>query len=277
MGKYKPVKRVKTKSHRRGLSRFFWPGVILGIVASIAIFCTFQLSESASSNYPSQLKVAIIDQLCTVEPNEAFISEVTKELEGYGFEVDVYQGDDITVNFYRKLPTYGYKLIVFRVHSGSLVGEDVANTTWLFTGEPYSKTRHVIEQLTDQVTYAATHEGAPYVFAISPKFVAQGIEGQFAGTAIIMMGCSCLVRKDLAEAFIEMGASTYIAWNLSVHLHYVDGATTVLLEKLCSQELTVAKAVAETMEEKGPDPEHGAVLKYYPAQTGDKTLGQLIE
>jgi len=131
--------------------------------------------------------------------------------------------------------------------------------------------------MTDRVTYAATHEGAPYVFAISPEFVAKGMEGQFSDTAIIMMGCSCLVRKDLAGAFIEMGSSTYIAWDLSVHLDYVDGATTVLLEKLCSEELTIAVAVAETMEEKGPDPDHGAVLKYYPAQTADKTLRQLIE
>ena len=131
--------------------------------------------------------------------------------------------------------------------------------------------------MTDQATYAATHPGAPYMFAISPKFITQSIERQFADTAIIMMGCSCLIREDLAGAFIGMGASTYIAWNLSVRLDYVDGATTVLLEKLCSQELTIAVAVAQTMEEKGPDPEHGAVLKYYPAQIGGKTLRQLIE
>jgi len=30
------------------------------------------------------------------------------------------------------------------------------------------------------------------------------------------------------------------------------------------------------MEEKGPDPEWGAVLKYYPAESGNKTIAELI-
>lgn len=57
----------------------------------------------------------------------------------------------------------------------------------------------------------------------------------------------------------------------------MDEATAVLVEKLCSQGLTVGAAVAETMEEKGPDPDYGAVLKYYPPQSDNKTLRQLIE
>jgi hypothetical protein len=53
------------------------------------------------------------------------VGNVTKELEDYGFEVDVYQGDNITVDFYRRLPTYGYRLIVFRAHSGLLAEDGV--------------------------------------------------------------------------------------------------------------------------------------------------------
>ena len=103
------------------------------------------------------------------------------------------------------------------------------------------------------------------------------MEGQFNNTAIIMMGCDCLYLKDLAQAFIQKGASTYIAWDVSVLLDYVDDATAVLVEKLCSKELTIAKAVAQTMREKGRDPKYGAMLTYYPLETRDKTLRQLIE
>jgi len=38
----------------------------------------------------------------------------------------------------------------------------------------------------------------------------------------------------------------------------------------------VKEAVDHTMAAIGPDPEWGAVLKYYPAQSGDKTLKELI-
>jgi hypothetical protein len=99
-----------------------------------------------------------------LQPNEAFIVQITKYLEGYDFKVDLYQGGDVTVELYRKLPTYEYQLIIFRVHSG-LLGADpkVTNRTWLFTAEPYSKMRRVTEQLTDQVTYAKTRDDAPWV------------------------------------------------------------------------------------------------------------------
>lgn len=231
-------------------------------------------SYNSSSN---SLKAAIVDQLYVLQPNEAFISEVTKELEDYGFEVDIYQGDEVTVDLYRSLPSLGYELILFRAHSGLLSGEDVANTTWLLTNEPYSKTRHVAEQLTDQVTYAQIHEDAPWVFAISAKFVTQSMKGELNNTVIIMMGCSCLYLDDLAQAFIEKGASTYLGWDASVDLSYVDDATLNLVRNLCAKELTVRKAVAKTMAEKGPDPRHRAMLQCYPPSSGSQAVAELVE
>jgi len=238
----------------------------------------FLLGACSTSSPKLEARAAIIDQLYNLQPNKAFIEQTTQYLEDYGFEVDLYQGDAVTVDLYRKLPTYGYKLIIFRVHSGLLgVDPKVTNRTWLFTAEPYSKTRHVTEQLTDQVTYAKAYDDASWVFAISAKFVTQSMEEQFSNTSIIMMGCDCLHFKDLAQAFTQMGASTYIAWDVSVMLDYVDDTTTSLIEKLCSEELTIEVAVAQTMEEKGPDSDFGAVLRYYPWQSGAKTLRQLIE
>jgi len=222
-------------------------------------------------------RAAIIDQLHTRFPNPTFTEETTRELEDFGFEVDVYYGDSVTVDLFRNLPTYGYKLIIFRVHSGLLgVDPKVTNRTWLFTNEPYSKTRYLAEQLTDQVTYARTHDDAPWCFAISAKFITESIKGQFDNTAIVMMGCDCLHFTDVAQAFIEKGASTYLAWDVSVILGYVDDTTPSLVKKLCSDELTIEEAVYDTMREKGPDPDFGAVLKFYPRQTGEKTLRQVI-
>lgn len=255
-----------------------WRHYIVLVVLILALSGLILFGACSAPSPELETKAAIIDHLYTLQPNPAFIQQTTKELEEFGFEVDVYQADEVTVDLYRKLPTYGYKLIIFRVHSGLLgVDPKVTNRTWLFTAEPYSKTRHVTEQLTDQVTYAKAYDESPWVFAISAKFVTQSMKGQFNNTAIIMMGCDCFHFKDLALAFIQRGASTYIAWDVSVLLDYVDDATIALIEKLCSEEFTVREAVAETMKEKGPDPEHGAVLKYYPPASAGKTLGQLIE
>jgi hypothetical protein len=222
-------------------------------------------------------KAAIIDQLCILTPNQAFIDQTTRELEKYGFKVDIIPGDAVTVDLYRGLPAYGYKLIIFRVHSGLLgVDPKVINRTWLYTAEPYSKASHLIEQFDDQVTYAKTHEDTPWFFAISAKFLDKSVEGEFDKTAIIMMGCDCLHFNDFAQAFIQKGASTYIAWDASVMLNYVDDTTPVLIEKLCSDKLTVEEAIAQTMSEKGPDPDFGSVLKYYPEQSSHHTLDELI-
>ena len=222
-------------------------------------------------------KAAIIDQLYVLQPNQDFIQQTTQELEDYGLEVDLYQGDEITVDLYRQLPGLGYKVIIFRAHAGLLGMEgEIIKRTCLFTNEPYSERKHVAEQLSDQLAMARIDEHHPWVFAIGDEFVTQSMEGQFANTVVIMMGCSCLYLDDLAQAFIEKGASTYLGWDVAVDLSYVDDAAISLVQNLCGENLTVREAVAKTMAEKGPDPHHGAELKYYPAKSGDKVVRELI-
>ena len=258
------------------------------LIILIIAFCSFPAcSQSPSSPAePPQASdpavdlpgAAIIDQLYTLQPNTAFINEVSQELEDCGFEVDLYQGDEVTVDLYRKLPGYGYKLIIFRAHSGLLSNEgEVVRKTSLFTNEPYSETGHVAEQLADRLAMARINKNYPYVFSIKDTFIAHAMQGEFNDTVIIMMGCSCLHIDDLAKAFIEKGASSYVAWHATVGLGYVDKATPYLIKKLCQEGLTIKGAVGNTMSDIGPDPQFGARLKYYPPQSGDKTLKQLTE
>jgi len=202
---------------------------------------------------------------------------MTQELEDFGFEVDVYQGDEVTVNLYRQLPGHGYELIIFRAHSGLLGSEgEVIKRTCLFTNEPYSQTKHVTEQLSDQLAMARIDENHPWVFGIGAKYVAESMEGRFPNTVVVMMGCSCLYLYDLAQAFIQKGASTYMGWNASVSLDYVDEATPILVTKLCSKGMTMKEAVDKTMADAGADPDYHAHLKYYPRESGNKTIRLLI-
>ena len=217
--------------------RYIKAQLAITIIVSLFLLPSCTQSPNPLSNSP---KAAIVDQLYSLQPNEAFISEVSKELEDYGFEVDLHQGDDVTVNFYRQLPGCDYKLIIFRAHSGLLGREgEIIKRTCLFTNEPYSQTKHVAEQLSDQLAMARIDETHPWVFGIGDEFVTQSMEGEFGNTVIIMMGCSCLYIEDLAQAFIEKGASAYLAWDGNVNLDYVNKATPYLVRQLCLQKVTI--------------------------------------
>lgn len=239
------------------------------------------LSACSAPGPGAEPRAVIVDQLSLLDPNQAFIDQVTAELEAYGFEVDVYQGKEVGVKFYRELPKYGYKLIIFRAHSGLMEHKEDSHvvrkeTTYLFTGEAYEKTKYVREQLTDQMLKAEMVEDSPLVFAINSKFVMESMDGRFQDTVIIMMGCSCIYLGDMATAFILKGASTYLGWDATVGLGYVDQATANLITNLCDKEMAIEQAVAETMAEIGRDPEYHACLKYYPAQSGSQTIRELI-
>jgi len=257
----------------------------LFIVSVIIVLTTLILtacSNHPAENHSAETKAAIVDQLYLLESNPAFIEKATQILESHGFTVDLWQGKEITVDFYRELPERGYKLIVFRVHSGlllSMEGSKVVplETTYLFTGETYTTTKYVSEQLTDKVSNALMSENYPLIFAVNSDFIRENTKGSFDNTVIIAMGCETHYFDDLATAFIEKGASVYTGWSTVVSLEYVDTATLNLLDNLCTENLTVEQGVAETMAELGHDPYFRAYLKYYPAESGGKTITELIK
>jgi len=265
----------KGKPPKRGLPRYAWVLIALaiaGIVIAVRLYPPDQCPRDAMA-HP---RAAIVDQLSILQENPAFIAEVTRELEGQGFEVDLYQGEQITVDFYRKLPTHCYRVIVFRTHSGILEeGEQVHLKTTMFTNEEFDWKKHQADVWHDRLFRAGIDDEDPRVFSIGPKFIRDGMQGRFNDTVIIMMGCAGIYLEDLAEAFMAKGASAYLAWDASVLLDYVDGATEHLVKQLCSDGATVKEAVVSTMAARGPDPRYDAELQYYPPGIGGKTLADL--
>lgn len=282
MAKHGSNKRQKGNPSKRGFPWFLWTTIGVGIALIITVIVVFVFADSTNSppisTQTDGLRCAIVDQLYTVEPNPTFIEYTTHELESFGFTVDVYQGDEVTVDFYRQLPTYGYKLIIFRVHGGLLQNESgIGDKIWLFTSQPYSRMNYFIAQLRDQVRAAGIITDTHPLFAVSAKFITDCTKGDFSDTVIINMACAAFYSDEMAQAFIQKGASAYLAWDVSVGLYYVDNTTMTLVDKLCSKELTIAAAVSETMKEKGPDPNNNAFLYYYPQTSADKTLRELIK
>ena len=226
-------------------------------------------------------KAAIVDQLYLLEPNPSFIAEATQMLETAGFKVDVWQGADITVDFYRKLSTMGYRFILFRVHSGVLLqlkGEEVVEmkNTYFFTSENYTSTRYVADQLSDKVSYAIMAENSPNIFAVNSEFF-KDAKGNYNRTVILAMGCESYRYDDLPIAFVEKGASAYIGWSGVVTLEHVDKVTLDLLKNLCIGGMPIADAVSVTMTDLGPDPYFDSFLKIYPQESGSQTVNELIK
>jgi hypothetical protein len=224
-------------------------------------------------------RAVIVDQLFLREANPDFIAAAIAQLHACGFEVDLFQGEDITVDFYRELPERGYDFILFRAHAGLLLeqvdGEvrPLANS-YLFTGETYTQNRYVAEQLTDKVSNAWMTDDHPLVFAVNSEFV-RDARGGFEDTVIVSMGCESYYYDDMAEAFVEKGASVYLGWSTIVSLEYVDAATLNLLNNLCTDSMTVAAAVERTMNEMGRDPHFDTFLKMYPEENLGKTIAEL--
>lgn len=236
----------------------------------------FLFSGCTSPVIPVEAKAAIIDQLDPADPNPAFIAKAITILQNNGFKTDYYEGSQVTLDLYRRLPALGYRILIFRAHSGLLGnGTKASQKTCLFTNQPYSQTAEIGDQLSNRLVKACVNENPP-VFGIGADFVTNSLRARFNRTAVIMMGCSSLESNDLARSFIDRGASVYTGWNASVGLIYVEEATLVLLDKMFQNSLPVESALMATIQEKGTDPKSGAELKYYTESGANKTLTELL-
>lgn len=253
------------------------------LLLALLLFCAVLLAAGCNNTPPTSggLKAAIIDQLYLRQPNPDFIAQTTKLLETAGFKVDVWQGNEITVDFYRKLPSMGYRFILLRVHSGTLMEVQDGKTvelpdTYLFTAENYTTSRYITDQLSDKVSYAVMEEGTPEVFAVNSAFI-KSAKGNFDHTVILSMGCESFRHSDLEQAFINKGASVYIGWSDVVTLEHVDKVTLQLMQDYCTGGMTIQQGINAVTTALGVDPYFGSYLKFSPADDGGRTLKDLAE
>jgi hypothetical protein len=218
-------------------------------------------------------KAAIVDQLGLTQPNPDFVASATDILEQAGYAVDYYPGEEVTVDFYRNLPTHDYDLIILRVHSGLVreVNVDSGEKTMtdyvsLFTAEPYDESKYSgVEEIRRLGLGAGRYyEGSPRYFGVGPEFIRSTMRGTFDQATIIMMGCDGLRSDRTAEAFLEKGAKAFVSWSGPVSASHSDAAAPRLLEKSVIEGLPVADAVAQTAAELGRDPSYGAELRVLP-------------
>jgi len=239
--------------------------LVMAVISLIAVSTYVKLF--APGPQPQGPTAAIVDQLSLTFPNPGFAETATRTLEEAGFAVDYYPGEQVTVGFYRNLPTRGYDFLVLRTHS-ALSGRNAEATddASLYTTEPYDETKYLGEQAARRLTIGSYYEGGPEYFALPPDFIRSSTRGRFEGTVVILMGCDGLRSDAAAQAFVEKGAEAVVSWNGPISTSYTDAATERLLQHLLPERLSVQQAVAKTMAEVGPDPGHGSSLLYYPRE-----------
>ena len=286
--KQRPRSSDKTSGLRQGKggARRFRVLAVVGAVAvcgSLAALAAV-LALNLGSGAPAVPKAAIVDQLSAREPNPSFVQSATATLEQAGYVVDYYPGDQVTVDFYRDLPTHGYKVVIVRGHSAvprkdlalpadvpqailQRVMDTVGDDALLFTSEPYSETAHLDEQKALRlfpVVYTGDQASDAY-FAITAGFITSSMKGKFDGTTVILMGCSSLSSDRTAAAFVGKGAKAVVGWSDMVSPSHTDATTERLLEHLLTDKLDAQEAVSRTAAEVGPDPSYGSTLLVYPS------------
>jgi len=252
---------------------------VAGILVLGAIVLGFRAISQGRPTAEADLRAVFIDQLSPQYPNETFRLTVTDSLESFGLAVEVSEGEDVDVELYRSLPLKRPGVVLIRSHSGILVleGEEKEHITALFTNEPYSEMSHVAEQLDERLLIVRAFEDEGELsFGISPEFIDESMSGRLPRSIVIIAGCSCLGRTDLAEAFVARGASVVVSWDGSVTLDHVDAATALLVDRFFRDGLTLENAVIATMLEYGEDPDFGALMTYFPVAAGRYTAAQLL-
>jgi hypothetical protein len=250
--------------------------VAAAIIIPIVVFTFLTFYHSDSDQQPPTPpaadstggpRAAIADHLALTQPNPAFAEVATELLEQAGYAVDYFPGEEVTVEFYRYLPTWGHELVIFRVHSAlGRVGDRPADWVTLFTADSYDKTSYRNDQTKQRLSKVSYYKDGPEYFGIMPSFIKSSVKGDFQGATIIIMGCDGLKSDSMAEAFVEKGAKAVVAWDGMVSSEHTDATTEQLLRHLLIDGLAIQEAVPQTMAELGPDPSHESILRLYPSE-----------
>jgi len=218
-------------------------------------------------------KAAIIDQLDRDIPNPRYQNQTMSYLLDAGYDVDLYTTEDITIDFYKELPSMDYEFILFRTHSLAIYGKNPSE--WIFSGEKYSNKVHIAETLSGQLS-----PGVPFIvtedqtitysealserhFMIGPKFIDESMVGQFPGSVIILGGCETMPHELLADALVKRGASSVIGWNELINSSKNDRVMTSLLEEILVNGLEIDQAIELVTDDFKRDKKSGLKLKHF--------------
>ena len=248
---------------------------LVGAIFVVSLLLFQDYPEDENSVYGGAPRAVIIDQLYYEIPSEFFHQEATDYLIAAGYEVDIFTTEDVTVDFYKNLPSMNYEYIVVRTHGASAESKDLVT---LFTGEPYQDDKYISEQLfgtikvgapLQEIIYSLSdEEGNPTewiqvnetttiisglvhfdkeskneYFVITPKLVKDSMVGTFPDSVIILGGCNTAEYDSMARALIERGAKNVIGWDETISNSVNDQTMLWFLEEALINNAEIDDAV----------------------------------
>lgn len=264
------AKRKKTRKgwKRRIFNKGLIPKVLVVVFIATVIYSLvlYMGTQSSDANEGLPRKAVIVDQLSLTYPNQSFVDRSTSILEGAGFTVDYYPGEEVDVSFYQNLPSRGYGIIILRVHSGPVVDENNIAKSYIsfFTSENYRINKYPSYEASLRVVPVEYFEGSPIYFAVTPDFFMYEAKGRFNNSVVVMMGCVGLTFGRMADTLVHLGAKVYVSWDGPVLADHTDLGTIHFLKHFVTERKTLGRSLADTMAEVGPDPEYEASLLFYP-------------
>lgn len=268
--------------------------MIVGFSFLIAFAVQQTLLENQNYSYNGVPRAAILDQLYSDIPNEEFQKKAIKYLQEAGYEVELFTTEQLTVDFYKKLPKMNYEFIVVRSHA---IGSDGPNyfekePVSIFTGEKYADDKYIQEQLFGQLG-----KGAPYMssqveasvdlsglsettpvevslglrlldttnpyFLVGSKYVDDLMEGSFPNSVIVLGGCSTLSNPSLAKSLVNRGASSVVGWDRLIGSTKNDQVVLAFLESVLVNDMQVDDAVQFVNNKFNLDSESNPTFAYY--------------
>jgi hypothetical protein len=230
----------------------------------------FWRNQESEVKFP--LKAAIVDQLGeSIIKNSYFKKNVTDLLVNQNFTV-VYNGsEEVTVNFFKRLPKSNCGIYILRVHSAVRNNTD-SGLIDFFTCEPYQE--NMYDEYGDRLSVGWYQwEPDKKYFAIGPGFV-EVMDGPFPKSIIIAMGCKSLKYPTMAQAFLNKGAQLYIGWTDDVDANDSDILTFRLMELLFKYNKTISEAIEEC--NRIPRQYWQSKLDYFPKNVGNKRMSEII-
>ena len=277
--KQQPKRRTRKRAFHRRLA-WMMTATAVFIVSCLLIYTMLNTGDQKNVDGTAIMKAAIVDQLSDSSPNQTFVETSKSLLKNASFNTYYYSKAAIDVNFFRNLPSRGFRLIILRVHSAI---NEQSDLLVFFTAEPFSDSAAGTTYLSDflcnppRLVRARMYEGAEPFFGITPAFI-ESMKGEFNHTIIMMMGCTGLEPNhiSMAQALIKKGAEVYIGLDGLVSPSYTDHATTKFLQKLLTENKTIQNAVIETNSEVQPDPVYKSKLAWYPSEKGNVSFQHLF-
>ena len=260
------VAAIFIKTHLREIA------VLATAVVLVSVFSALAFVENQTTLDDGIPKAAILDQLHDGYPNPVFQQNATEYFKTAGYDVDLYTTKDITVDFYKKLPSMDYEFIVIRSHATGFYFKYPSEA--LFTGEKYSPNKHSVDQLSGHVGSAATFRVVkmPNIspekianntyFVIGSKFVDEKMVGKFPGSVIVLAGCYTAGSEVLSQSLLDRGASVVVGWDNTVLPRQNDKVILAFLEKMLVDGEVVPEAVSSVTNEFGLH-QRSAAIKYY--------------